>query len=186
MRRASVVLSGGRLSERSLKTSTNWPPVPNSSTGPNWASRLLPTISSYPSPLLIMGCTVTPWKCSAPTFSVTEVRMRRATAPVSDWVFMVWISLDGGILSGRRRSSQRPAATAAAARGAGETMLSRPDGPALQQVRRHVPQVEWFAILHLHPQHLVKVAVVHLPHPAHAEGRATHQALDRGGIEAVR
>ncbi len=36
-RRASVVLSGGSDSARSLKTSTNCPPVPNSSTGPNCA-----------------------------------------------------------------------------------------------------------------------------------------------------
>ena len=33
-------------SARSLKTSTSWPPVPKSSTGPNCGSRLLPTISS--------------------------------------------------------------------------------------------------------------------------------------------
>ena len=46
IRRASVVFSGGRASARSLKTSTSWPPVPNSSTGPNCGSRLLPTISS--------------------------------------------------------------------------------------------------------------------------------------------
>ena len=46
MRRASVVLSGGSASARSLNTSTSWPPVPNSSTGPNCASRLLPMISS--------------------------------------------------------------------------------------------------------------------------------------------
>ena len=46
MRRASVVLSGGSASARSLKTSTSWPPVPNSSTGPNCGSMLLPRISS--------------------------------------------------------------------------------------------------------------------------------------------
>ena len=43
---ARVVLSGGRASARSLKTSTSWPPIPNSSTGPNCGSGLLPTISS--------------------------------------------------------------------------------------------------------------------------------------------
>ena len=37
-RRASVVLSGGSPSARSLKTSTNVPPVPKSRTGPNCTS----------------------------------------------------------------------------------------------------------------------------------------------------
>ena len=46
MRRARVALSGGRPRARSLKTSTNWPPVPNNSTGPNCGSMLLPMISS--------------------------------------------------------------------------------------------------------------------------------------------
>ena len=45
-RRASVVLSGGSASARSLKTSTNCPPAPNNSTGPNCGSMLLPRISS--------------------------------------------------------------------------------------------------------------------------------------------
>ena len=46
MRRARVVFSGGSASARSLNTSTSCPPVPNSSTGPNCGSRLLPMISS--------------------------------------------------------------------------------------------------------------------------------------------
>ena len=46
MRRASVVFSGGRPSERSFKISTSWPPAPNRSTGPNWASVDEPRMSS--------------------------------------------------------------------------------------------------------------------------------------------
>ena len=48
MRRASVVFSGGSARARSLKTSTMRPPAPNSSTGPNCGSMLLPRISSNP------------------------------------------------------------------------------------------------------------------------------------------
>ena len=42
----ACALSGGRPRARSLNTSTSCPPVPNSSTGPNCGSMLLPTISS--------------------------------------------------------------------------------------------------------------------------------------------
>ena len=77
MRRASVVLSGGKARARSLNTSTNWPPVPNSSTGPNCGVQAAAENHLVAVAALIIGCTVTPWKCSAPAFSVTEVWMRR-------------------------------------------------------------------------------------------------------------
>ena len=41
----NVVVSGGRPNARSWYTSTSWPPVPNSNTGPNCASMLLPRIN---------------------------------------------------------------------------------------------------------------------------------------------
>ena len=65
MRRASVVLSGGRPSARSLKTSTSWPPEPKSSTGPNCGS-IDAADDQLVAVQLTIGCTVTPWKCSAP------------------------------------------------------------------------------------------------------------------------
>ena len=75
IRSASVVLSGGSASARSQYTSTRWPPDPNSTTGPNCASTLLPTISSKPSSAII-GCTVTPRTWSAPAFDDTALTMR--------------------------------------------------------------------------------------------------------------
>ena len=76
IRRASVVLSGGSASARSLNTSTSCPPSPKSSTGPNCGSGALPMISSFP-PREIIGWTETPRKCPLPAFSFTEDSIAR-------------------------------------------------------------------------------------------------------------
>ena len=58
--------------------------------------------------------------------------------------------------------------------------------PTFEPRRRHAPQVKWFAVAHLHLQHLVEVEIEDLAHPADADRAAAHQALDRRRIEIVR
>src|ERR1043166_10328151 len=59
------------------------------------------------------------------------------------------------------------------------------NGPALQVFRRYIPEKKWLAVLDLHPEHLVEIAIVDLPLPSDADGAAAHQALDRYGVETV-
>jgi hypothetical protein len=71
MRRASVVLSGGKPNALSLNTSTSVPPVPKSSTGPNCGSGLATDNQLVAIPKRSIGCTVTPRKSSALYLVVT-------------------------------------------------------------------------------------------------------------------
>lgn len=85
----------------------------------------------------------------------------------------------------RLKEAQGAGATAARAGGAGEAMRAGLDGGAFQFFGREVPEERGLAVAHLHPEHLVEIAVVELTHPADAEGGAAHEVLDGSGIEAV-
>ncbi len=58
--RASGSLSGGRPMARSATSSTEVPPAPNSTTGPNVGSMLPPTMSSWVCARRTIACTVKP------------------------------------------------------------------------------------------------------------------------------
>ena len=86
----------------------------------------------------------------------------------------------------QRKSAQSPAATAASAGSAAEAVIGSEDVAFADGLRRDIPKEQLLAAAELHPEHLVEVAVKDFARHADVDGAAAHQAIDRGGIEAVR
>lgn len=64
-------------------------------------------------------------------------------------------------------------------------MNARLNLPAVQVGGGHVPKEHPLAISHLHPEHLVEIAIVNLSAPADAQRRTTHQIFNRRSVEVI-
>ena len=62
-------------------------------------------------------------------------------------------------------------------------MIGREYLEPFELLRADVPKVERFAAMHLHPEHLVEIAIVDFAVVANAQSGAAHQARDGGGVE---
>src|SRR5690242_5218848 len=84
-------------------------------------------------------------------------------------------------------SLQRPSATGSGSCGAAEAVAARGD-PASGKPGERIevpngPRLARFA--HLDVEHLIEIAVVELPVPAHTDQRAAHELRHGGGIKVV-
>jgi len=59
------------------------------------------------------------------------------------------------------------------------------NGQGSQLGGRNVPQEQRFSVAHLHPKHLVEIAVINLTAPTDAQGGAAHEIGDREEVETV-
>lgn len=73
----------------------------------------------------------------------------------------------------------------AATGGASEAMIGGCYGPPFNGIRVEVPEHEWLSVAPLHVELLVEIAIINLAPPSDAERVATHEAIDRCGIECV-
>ena len=62
-------------------------------------------------------------------------------------------------------------------------MIRRRDRLAAQRAGIEFPEVTAAIRTERQMEHLIEVAIVHLSLPAHVNGVAAHQAVDRGGVE---
>src|SRR5438128_1379791 len=83
---------------------------------------------------------------------------------------------------------QRAAAARAGAGGAAEAMVPGHDLAIVDLARIDIPQEKRRAssiARPLHPELLIEIAIVNFPAPTDADGVATHETIDRRGIERV-
>src|SRR5216110_2308864 len=79
----------------------------------------------------------------------------------------------------------RAAAAGAGAGGATETMIACHDLPVVDFIWIHIPQEDRRTIFPLHPELLIEITIVNFSTPAHADGVAAHQAIDRCRVKRL-
>ena len=89
------------------------------------------------------------------------------------------------------RTGQRPmlhnraAASRSRAGRAGKAMITGHDGTIFERIGIDVPQEDGLPIIPLHPELLIKIAIVNFPAPADANRVAAHETFDSRRIERV-
>src|SRR5712671_5831277 len=79
----------------------------------------------------------------------------------------------------------RAAATRARAGRATETMIAGHDRAIFEEIGIDVPQEDGLPIIPLHPELLIKIAIVNFTVPAHANRVAAHETFDSRRIECI-